>query len=123
MRRGPLAVIGIDDPGTEHDDIAKAFASARRIGGVPIVLSHSPIILPWIPQDTQLFLSGHTHCGQVVLPWLGAIGARRPAPIKCGWARYRAVPSIVGAGIGTSWIPLRLNAPPDWWLVTIGPRT
>jgi predicted MPP superfamily phosphohydrolase len=61
------------------------------------------------------------HCGQVVLPWVGAIGARADAPIKCGWARYRAVPVIVGSGIGTSYVPLRLNAPPDWWLVTIGP--
>jgi len=121
VRRGPLTVIGIDDAGTQHDDIAKAFGAARKLGGVPIVLTHSPIILPWIPQDVRLFLSGHTHCGQIVLPWLGAIGAREPAPIKCGYARYRAVPSIVGAGIGTSYLPLRLNAPPDWWLVTIGP--
>jgi predicted MPP superfamily phosphohydrolase len=122
VRRGPLAIIGVDDSGTQHDDIAKAFGTARRIGGVPIVLTHSPVILPWIPQDTRLFLSGHMHCGQVVLPWVGAIGARADAPIKCGWARYRAVPVIVGSGIGTSYVPLRLNAPPDWWLVTVGSR-
>jgi predicted MPP superfamily phosphohydrolase len=122
VRRGPLAVIGVDDVGTQHDDIAKAFAAARRVGGVRIVLTHSPVILPWIPQDIGLFLSGHTHCGQVVLPWVGAIGARQASPVKCGYARYRAVPAIVGAGIGTSVVPLRLNAPPDWWLVTIGPR-
>jgi len=123
VRRGPLAIVGIDDGKTEHDDIAKAFASQQRVGGVPVVLTHSPVLLPWMPPSVRLFLSGHTHCGQILLlPWLGPITGRGDAPMICGAAHYREIRAIVGAGIGTRGVPMRLNAPPDWWLVTIGPR-
>jgi predicted MPP superfamily phosphohydrolase len=29
---------------------------------------------------------------------------------------------FVGAGLGTSIVPLRYGVPPDVWLVTLGPR-
>jgi predicted MPP superfamily phosphohydrolase len=28
---------------------------------------------------------------------------------------------IISAGIGTSVVPIRLGAPPDLWLITLGP--
>jgi predicted MPP superfamily phosphohydrolase len=39
----------------------------------------------------------------------------------CGLVRENGKVLIVSAGLGTSVLPLRLGAPPDLWLVTIGP--
>ncbi|MEI9927896.1 MAG: hypothetical protein WDN44_09655 [Sphingomonas sp.] len=36
-------------------------------------MTHSPDIAPQLPADFPLLLAGHTHCGQVVLPWYGSI--------------------------------------------------
>lgn len=64
----PLTLIGIDDGGTRHDDVAAAFrgvdASTTRL-----VLTHNPITARRLPPDTGLAcFSGHTHGGQVVIP-------------------------------------------------------
>ena len=37
-----------------------------------IVLSHNPDIFPQIPQNTSLTLSGHTHGGEIYIPYLGS---------------------------------------------------
>lgn len=37
-----------------------------------IVLSHNPDIFPEIPQNTSLTLSGHTHGGEIYIPYLGS---------------------------------------------------
>jgi predicted MPP superfamily phosphohydrolase len=68
-------------------------------------------------------LAGHTHCGQIRLPWYGAIGtvSRYGERFECGLIREDGRTLIVGAGVGTSILPLRLGAPPDLWLVRLGP--
>ena len=37
-----------------------------------IVLSHNPDIFPQIPQNTSLTLCGHTHGGEIFIPYLGS---------------------------------------------------
>lgn len=65
VRGAPLAVVGIDDPVTRHDDLDAAFAGAPR-GVTRIVLSHSPDRGPAIAaRGADLVLSGHTHGGQI----------------------------------------------------------
>ncbi len=39
----------------------------------------------------------------------------------CGIRREGARTIIVTAGLGTSVVPLRFGAPPDWWLISLGP--
>jgi len=61
----PLALIGVDDPVTRHDDLDEAFT------GVPddatrVVLCHAPDRAPAIARrGADLVLSGHTHGGQI----------------------------------------------------------
>jgi predicted MPP superfamily phosphohydrolase len=122
MRIGPLAVIGISDAYSHHDDTARAIASWQRIGGVPVVLTHSPDVIPGLPPEVTLALAGHTHCGQVSQPLLGppvtnSIYGRR---YVCGVVRDGARTSVITAGLGTSGLPLRLDAAPDLWLLTLG---
>ncbi|MEJ7604585.1 MAG: metallophosphoesterase [Kofleriaceae bacterium] len=67
VRGAPLAVIGVDDPVTRHDDLDAAFA------GVPakatrLVLCHAPDRGPDIAKrGADLVLSGHTHGGQIYI--------------------------------------------------------
>ena len=61
----PLAMVGIDDPVTRHDDIDAAFAGAPP-RTTKVVLCHSPEHGPRLAaRDADLVLSGHTHGGQI----------------------------------------------------------
>lgn len=71
VRRGPFAIAGIGDHFPGHDDVATSLSGARRVDGAPIVLTHSPDLVPNLPASLPLVLAGHTHCGQVVLPLTG----------------------------------------------------
>jgi predicted MPP superfamily phosphohydrolase len=121
---GPLAIGGLDDPFTRHDDLEATVAAMRGLPGAKLVLSHSPDPFPDLPPDVTLMLAGHTHCGQVSLPLYGplktmsAYGKR----YSCGRVDEAGKTLIVTAGLGTSGIPVRIGAPPDMWLLTLGPR-
>lgn len=67
-----------------------------------------------------LVLSGHTHGGQVVIPGLGAPAARR-FPVVAGPARLRQTTLFVSRGIGTVYLPVRLNCPPEVCVLTLRP--
>lgn len=65
VRGAPLAVVGVDDPVTRHDDLDTAFAGAPA-GATKIVLCHAPDHGPQLAaRDADLVLSGHTHGGQI----------------------------------------------------------
>jgi hypothetical protein len=66
-------------------------------------------------------LSGHTHGGQVVLPALGAVAARK-FPVLAGVADEQGTSLFVSRGIGTVYVPVRINCPPDVAIVTLRPR-
>ncbi len=120
-RCGALAIGGIDDEFTQHDNLPLTRAAMATIGGVPIFLSNSPDIFPHA-DGVSLTLAGHTHCGQIVLPLWGALAipSRFGQRYACGIVREARRTLIVTAGIGTSNIPLRWNAPSDFWVVTVG---
>jgi predicted MPP superfamily phosphohydrolase len=122
-RVGPLAVIGISDAASHHDDEPKAFEAWRRTGGVPIVFTHSPDIIPTLPSQFRLVLAGHTHCGQISFPFIGPLvtQSRFAGRYACGIVREHNRISVITAGLGTSGLPMRLGAPPDMWLISVGP--
>jgi hypothetical protein len=130
LRRGPLAILGVDDSFSGHDDVAATVASWKEIGGIPLVLTHSPDLAHKLSGDFPVVLAGHTHCGQVVLPWLGPVLTRAPKQqwrtlydprYRCGVVRDSNRIVVVTAGVGSGTSPVRLSAPPDWWLLTVGP--
>ncbi len=120
--RGPLAIAAVDDDYSEYARTAPTIAAARRLPGAKLVLTHSPDIAPQLPRDFPLLLAGHTHCGQVVIPFYGSLDpvSRYQDRYRCGVIREGVRTVIVTAGIGGS-LPFRLNAPPDMWLLTLGP--
>lgn len=123
VRAGPITVAGVDDIHTRNADVEALARSAAGLPGPTVVLSHSPDIAPLLPPRFGLVLAGHTHCGQIVLPLIGRIAtaSRYGERYACGMVREPGRTTIVSAGIGTSVLPFRFGAPPDFWMVTLGP--
>lgn len=122
--RGPLVIGGVDDDYTGHAQVATTIAAMRALSGAPVLVSHSPDVAPGLPDDVPLLLAGHSHCGQIVLPILGppVLPLKTGARYLCGVVRERERTVVVAAGTGTSVLPFRLGAPPDFWVVEVGPR-
>lgn len=111
---GPSEFRGEDDlPGT----LAKITTSDPVI-----LLAHEPDIFPEVPARVALTLAGHTHGGQIKLPFMppvwapSAFGAR----FAYGHIVERDRHMIVSGGLGTSKVPLRLGVPPEILRVTLG---
>ncbi|MDG6079338.1 phosphohydrolase [Erythrobacter litoralis] len=124
VRRGPVRIGAVDDDYTGHDDIPATFAALDALGtGPTLIVSHTPDIVPGLPRPVSAIFAGHTHCGQISLPVIGPIAtmSRYGDRFACGKIRDGGQTVFVGAGLGTSILPLRLGAPPDVWLVTFGP--
>ena len=121
-RIGPLAIGGLDDDYTQQADLVRTVSRMRAIGGIPVVLSHSPDPFADLPSGVPLMLAGHTHCGQIAFPIVGAITyeSRHGSRYGCGRVDEPGRTLFVGAGLGTSVLPLRLWAVPDMWLIEIG---
>lgn len=125
VKLGPLVVGGVDDDYSDHDDVPATIAAMGRLGpGVPLLLTHSPDIVPDLPRPVAVVFAGHTHCGQIRFPFIGALTyvSRYGDRFACGDIDDRGQRVFVGAGLGTSLLPLRFNTPPDAWLVTLGPK-
>jgi predicted MPP superfamily phosphohydrolase len=123
VEAGPLAVGGLDDAFTGHHDLPATLARMRALPGAKILLSHSPDPFAGLPPDIPLMLAGHTHCGQIVLPLVGPLETASDYGDRyvCGIVREGGRILVVGAGLGTSVVPLRLGARPDLWLIELGP--
>jgi predicted MPP superfamily phosphohydrolase len=92
-------------------------------GAVPhaILLAHTPKRLTEAQQLTiPAVISGHTHGGQIVLPVLGPIAARE-FPVIAGLARKEGTTIFVSRGVGTVYVPIRINCPPEVAVLTLEP--
>ncbi len=124
---------GVDDLTQGRPDLAAALADVPP--GAPLVLlAHNPDV--WLDpalrastasgpavRRSDLMLSGHTHGGQLNLPFVGAwyrqgthLGRRKPA----GWFHDGASHLFVSRGLGESF-PFRIGAPPEAALIRLLP--
>jgi hypothetical protein len=111
-----LSLAGIRFWTKKRDDIAAVISDAPA----PILLlAHDP---RRVVEASQLgipaVLSGHTHGGQVVIPGLGAIAARK-FPIAAGRLTMKGTELFVSRGVGTVILPIRINCPPEIAIVTL----
>ncbi|CAN5391204.1 metallophosphoesterase [soil metagenome] len=119
---GPLAFGGIDDTVTGHARGIYTTAQMRILPGARVLMTHAPDIARNLAPDMPLLLAGHTHCGQIVLPWFGPIANITKPPYQCGLVRDGKRTVVITAGIGATGVPFRLGAPPDLLLLTLGPK-
>ena len=85
-----------------------------------ITLTHDPAGA-FSPKVKGLVLAGHTHCGQISIPFIGPLYVPSQAPTEahCGLYQDEQRQVFVSSGVGTSIIPLRFNAQASWDLITI----
>lgn len=118
VRGEPLDLAGIRFWTRRVQDITRVIRGASPN---LILLAHTPSRLPEAAAlAVPLMLSGHTHGGQIVLPGLGAVAARE-FPVIAGSARRENTTVFVTRGVGTVYIPVRLNCPPEVAVLTIEP--
>ena len=116
---GRFVIAGLADDLTGSPDFERALADAPAID--TIVLSHSPDPFPDLPAVPALMLAGHTHCGQVSVPFLGrpVTFTRSAQRYACGRTDEEGGVLYTTAGIGTSVLPVRFRNPPEIVLLTL----
>ena len=113
--QGGFAVAGIDDLRTGHADLEAALHGLDC--AIPtLLLSHRPEIFPQAAaRAIPLTLAGHWHGGQIKLslPGMAISLAHLRTPYPEGLFRIDDSRLYVSRGIGTTFTPVRLNAPPE----------
>jgi len=116
IRGEPVDVAGLRYWTRRVSDVARVLHGA---GPTTVLLAHDPRRLREAAAlDVQLVLAGHTHGGQVVLPGLGAVAARR-FPVVAGPATDGNCTLFVSRGVGTVVVPVRINCPPEVSVLTL----
>lgn len=112
----PLWVIGVDDP---HffgcDDLRKASEDVPE-QDFKLLLAHTPEMFAEArAAGIDLYLSGHTHAGQIRVPGIGALMqlADCPRQYAFGHWRHESMQGYTTAGVGCSLLPVRFGCPPE----------
>jgi predicted MPP superfamily phosphohydrolase len=130
-----IAFAGVDDPHLRYDDLAAVSGPAPRDADLRIGVAHAPylrVLDQYARDGYDLTMAGHTHGGQVCLPWRAIVtncdletgrakGLHRhpadstPGETGSNWLH-------VSAGAGTSpYTPIRLFCRPEATLLTLVP--
>jgi uncharacterized protein len=113
---------GVDDVLNGTADLSKTMHNVPA-GEAVILLAHEPDFADEAAQfPIDLQLSGHSHGGQIRIPFLPPLYLPELAK-KYFWGTYHIGPLTLhtSAGLGTIGIPMRLNCPPEITLLTLRP--
>ncbi|MBY0440781.1 MAG: metallophosphoesterase [Mycobacteriaceae bacterium] len=121
-----IAAAGVDDPHLDRDRYEAIAGSVNPVANLRLGLTHSPeprVLDRFAADGYHLVMAGHTHGGQLCLPFYGALVT------NCGLDRSRAKGASrwgarlrlhVSAGIGTSpYAPFRFCCRPEATLLTL----
>lgn len=123
---GRIWLAGSGDACHNQMNLDKAVPPASYRGGDPVILLiHEPDVLPKVARhNVDLMLAGHTHGGQIRLPFLPAftfalppLGRKYPE----GLYRMGRTQLYVNRGIGAVGVPFRFNCPPEITEFTLEP--
>ncbi len=114
-------IAGIADDVTRVPDPVGTVAGIAA-GDPVIVAAHNPAVFLDTPGRVAVTLAGHSHGGQIFVPWLGAIVTPGRAPLRYDYGHIREFGRdlLITSGIGTSILPVRINMPPEIVFLTIG---
>lgn len=127
-----IRLVGVDDPYSRLEDLDRAFEGVDPAEFVAF-LTHCPSTTPdGIARGAALILAGHTHGGQVRIPFVGITWThmRRNKRLNDGLYGPEALSRILGIdaggstlfvhrGVGTSRIPIRFFCPPEVVYITL----
>jgi predicted MPP superfamily phosphohydrolase len=117
-----LTVVGIDDPVAGEPDVA---AAVRGLSGADpaIWVLHAPGFVDAVPRGRfpppAAILAGHTHGGQIRLPFYTPYTPTGSGRFVGGWYRDTLAPLYVSRGIGTVGLPARFCCLPELPIFTL----
>jgi len=112
---GRLWLAAIDDVWTRRDDLDRALEGRPREMAT-VLLAHDPVRFDAAAErGIELVLSGHTHGGQVAMPFLSRTISLASLAHRYNLGFYRRGRSTlyVHPGLGTTGPPMRLGAAPE----------
>lgn len=117
---GRIWLVGVDDEYTGSPDLLKALKDVPG-GAFKIALFHSPEFFEKSSERFDLVLTGHTHGGQVRLPFLPPLWLPEGSgPFVEGWYEKGTAKMYVSRGLGNSIFDLRLFCRPEIAIIQIG---
>jgi predicted MPP superfamily phosphohydrolase len=118
----PLTLIGLDDPVSGVPDASKARKGVVR-GSTEIWLVHAPGFVDrlsvGIHPPPSLVVAGHTHGGQIRIPFLPPVKPVGAGRFLEGWYYDTFAPLYVSRGVGTTGIPARFRCPAELPIFTL----
>ncbi|WP_406829339.1 metallophosphoesterase [Pedococcus sp. KACC 23699] len=137
-----IELVGTDDAHIQRDRYAAVAAPASPTATLTVGVTHAPyrrVLDPMSADGARLLIAGHTHGGQLAVPFLGALVTNCDLPtdrakgLSRWWPGAGSTPSQlapadaswlhVSAGLGTSpYAPARFACRPEATLLTLVPR-
>lgn len=110
-----LWVAGIGDESTNHANPFKTIKAIPRLAP-SLIMMHDPASFAKLPRINDISFAGHTHGGQVSIPWYGApiMPSDAPSSWAYGWVKHNQNMMYVTSGLGVSVFPIRFNMRPEW---------
>lgn len=138
-----IELVGVDDPHLEYDRYERVAGPADPTAALKVGIAHAPYtrVLDRMTMDgAELLIAGHTHGGQVAVPFYGALvtncdlDTRRVKGLSRWWPGADGAPSSqaptdaawmhISAGLGTSpYAPVRFACRPEATLLTLVERS
>jgi len=119
-----IRLAGVHDPYLGLQTTSHLHRDAHDALAVGLV--HSPdVVSEWVLSGFDLVVAGHTHAGQVRLPWLGSVvtNCSLPNALSGGLHRVGNAWLHVSPGLGTSrYAPIRFLARPAATLLRLDPE-
>lgn len=111
---GVVWIAGVSDLWTGPHDLGAALSAVTSDAEPVLLLTHNPDVFPMVPGRVALTMAGHTHGGQVRLPWIGApiVPSRFGRRFVAGHIIEGDRHLFVATGVGTSILPVRFRVPP-----------
>ncbi|WP_067727022.1 metallophosphoesterase [Oceanobacillus damuensis] len=110
-----INIIGIDDFGTSHSDLAKSYEGLEN--GYNLVFTHDPnVVLEMKDHSFDYLLSGHFHGGQIHWPkpyHLIKMGKLARMSMVKGLQNYKNRTFYISEGLGQTGLNIRLGSLPE----------
>lgn len=113
---GPIQIVGADSimRGSPAVEAMRDLIRTAPVAKPLLVVVHEPVFFVWLQQRPVLMIAGHTHGGQIKLPFLPPwsndpyYGAHQRGLFQEGPQRM-----LVSSGLGTTALPIRIGVPPE----------
>ncbi|PWI41015.1 metallophosphoesterase [Streptomyces sp. ICBB 8177] len=127
-----IALTGLDDPHIKRDRYGMVSGGPSSDADLSLAVVHAPylrVLDAFAADGYPLILAGHTHGGQLCVPFYGALvtncdlDTRRVKGLSTHRAGGHHAHLHVSAGCGTNrYTPVRFACPPEATLLTLTPR-